>query len=161
MNSHTIFQYKLLMQYKERLLMKKILCLLFALMLMLSLCACGGNNADPTDAPTDPTGDPNPTDPTDPTDDGLTEYVIIIQDEAGNPIAGAMAQICTDHGCIPAMDLTGADGKVSIRAEEDNYKAMVSYIPQGYVNGDAADADGYYYFASGATEITITLKAAA
>lgn len=138
--------------------MKKFLCLLFALMLMLSLCACGGNNADPTDAPTDPTGDPNPTDPT---DDGLTEYVIIIQDEAGKPIAGAMAQICTDHDCIPAVDLTGADGKVSIRAAEDNYKAMVSYIPEGYVNGDAADADGYYHFASGATEIAITLKAAA
>jgi hypothetical protein len=139
---------------------KKFLCLLFAFAMALSLCACGGGNDDPTD-PSKPSTPTDPTNPTDPTDDGLTEYVITVVDASGNPIAGAFVQICTDHGCIPFDDFTGADGKVSKRVAQDNYKAMISVMPAGYTNGDAADADGYYHFESGATEITIVLKVAA
>ena len=123
--------------------MKKYLSLLLALVLVLSLCACGGGSNEPTtpagNTPTEPTDPSNPTDPTDPVDDGLTEYVITVVDAEGNPIAGAFVQICTDHGCIPFDDFTGADGKASKRAQADTYKAMLGYIPEGSVNGDAAD----------------------
>ena len=46
--------------------MKKLIALLLAFVMLLSLVACGGNSNDPTVAPTDaPTG-PASTDPTDP-----------------------------------------------------------------------------------------------
>ena len=135
---------------------EKLLCLLLALVMVVSLCACGGDQI-PTgpSTPSTPSNPTDPTNPTNPTDDGLTEYVINIQDQDGNPLAGAFVQICTDLGCMPADNFTGADGKISIRAAENTYKVQINIMPEGYTHADPAVTN--YYFASGATEIIIKL----
>lgn len=54
--------------------MKKLLALLLALVMVLSLAACGGDTPDPTDPPTDPPATQKPTDaPTDPPTEPPTE----------------------------------------------------------------------------------------
>ncbi len=101
---------------------KRILSLLLVLVLSLglvmSLAACG---------PTDPETPDNP-----PTED--EGYVVYVKDEGGNAIANVGVQLCSDAGCqLPKK--TDAEGKVVFEGlEEDNYKAQISSVPEGYYN---------------------------
>ena len=81
--------------------MKKLISALLLVSLVFCLCACGEtqNNNETTPTVTDPA-------PTEPEAQGVT-YTIRVVDEGGNPVAGAMVQLCSDL-CLPK--LTDADG---------------------------------------------------
>ena len=131
--------------------MKNILALLLALCLMIGLCACG-NNADANESTTGMTA--GTTETTEATvDDGKVTYTVKVVDEGGNPIAGAMVQLCLE-ACIPA--LTDAEGVATYNLTEENYKVSFVQVPAGYT-ADAAE----YYFDAGKYDMTITLKAVA
>ena len=126
---------------------------LFALIacLTLSLCACGGE-AEPqqTAAPTETVAATDEA----PIDDGKVTYTVKVVDEGGNPIAGAMVQLCKET-CLPGV--TGADGVAVFNVVEDSeYKVSFMSQPAGYEGMEEA-----YYFEAGSYELTITLTAVA
>ena len=125
---------------------------LFALIasLTLSLCACGGK-AEPqqTAAPTETVAATDEA----PIDDGKVTYTVKVVDEGGNPIAGAMVQLCKET-CLPGS--TNAEGVAEFKVVEDEYKVSFMTMPAGY----EAEAE-QFYFEAGSYELTITLKAVA
>jgi hypothetical protein len=135
--------------------MKKLLAMLLAVAMLLCLAACG---EEPT--PTNPTESPKDTQPTvpstpaatEPIDDGKLTYTVTITDENGKGLPGAVLQLCVETNCYPCVG--SADGVATIDLEEAEYKVSFIAVPAGYVAEDA------YYFESGATEMTIVLKAA-
>ena len=139
--------------------MKNIFALLLALCMVLSLCACGArNNSDATDASeTVPavtvaqTEAPEETEA--PADDSTAGYKVTVVDEEGNPIAGAMVQICMDT-CYPGV--TDASGVATFAVEEADYKVSFLSLPSGYTY---STEEQEFYFEDGSTEITLTLKA--
>ena len=141
--------------------MKKFSVLALALCLVLAMCACGGNNAPAateapaTEAPVTeaPATEAPETEATIP--EGMAVYAITVVDEGGNPIAGAMVQMCKDS-CIPGM--TDANGVASFTMAEDNYKVSFLTMPAGF---ELVDETSEFYFDNGSTEMTITLKAVA
>lgn len=132
--------------------MKNILAMLLVLCMALSLCACG--NTDNTPETTAATT-PSTSEATEDTkDNAQAGYKVTVVDESGNPIADAMVQICKDS-CLPGK--TDANGVVTFNvAQDEGYKVSFMFMPEGYT----ADAEEFY-FEAGATEMTITLKAAA
>ena len=87
-------------------------------------------------------------------DDGKVTYTVNVVDEAGNPIAGAMVQLCKDT-CFPGV--TDANGVAKFTLAEDEYKVSFLALPAGYTYVDDTQE---FYFADGSMELTITLKAA-
>lgn len=139
--------------------MKKSIALLILLCLILGLCACGQGveNENNTTAP-DATQAPGVETPTEaPVEEGKATYTVKVEDEAGNPIAGAMVQICADS-CFPGV--TDAQGVATFanQDERDDYKISFLSLPEGYTYSGEEEA---FYFEDGATELTITLKAVA
>ena len=139
---------------------KKLSVLALVLCLVLSLCACGGSEAPATEAPATeapvteaPATEAPETEAAIP--EGMVQYTITVVDEGGNPIAGAMVQMCKDS-CIPGM--TDAAGVASFTMAEDDYKVSFLTMPAGY---ELVDETSEFYFESGSTEMTITLKAVA
>jgi len=144
--------------------MKKILMILLAVCMILSLCACasagqGGNLDDNngTEGSTATTGSTESTGSTEGSgepDDGKVTYTVNVVDEAGNPVTGGMIQFCLDS-CIPCM--LDANGVASMRLALADYKVSFTMMPAGYaLAGDKTE----FYFADGSYELTITLKAA-
>lgn len=137
----------------------KILSVIAVLLcMMLSLCACGSSTptateAPETEAPVVETEAPVETEAVVP--EGMAVYKVKVVDEAGNPVAGAMVQICKDS-CVPGA--TDAEGVATFTVAEDDYKASMLTMPAGYEYAEETDA---YYFEDGAYEVTIVLKAAA
>lgn len=143
--------------------MKNFIAIALMLCMVLGLCACGSEEAPATEAPTEaeiivteaPTEAPTEEQAVENVDDGLTTYTVTVVDEGGNPIAGAMIQICQDT-CYPSV--TDAAGTATYRVEEADYKVSFLSVPAGY---DYVDDTREFYFESGSTEITIILKAVA
>lgn len=140
--------------------MKQISLLALALCLALSLCACGGSEAPATEAPaTEAPVTEAPATEAPETEanlaEGMTVYTIKVVDEGGNPIAGAMVQMCKDS-CIPGM--TDAEGVATFTMAEDDYKVSFLTMPAGF---ELVDETTEFYFESGSTEMTLTLKAVA
>lgn len=137
--------------------MKKLIAALLLVSMVFCLCACGDsqdNNEIEPPVVTDPV-DTDPVD-TDPEVQGVT-YTIKVVDEGGNPVAGAMVQLCSDL-CLPKI--TDANGLAVYENQEelDNYKASVTSYPTGYEQlGEETD----FYFGEGVYEVTITVKAVA
>ena len=138
----------------------KILCAVAMLLcMMLSLCACGGSEAAPTEPETteapvqEVTEAPAETEAALP--EGMVIYTVKVVDENGNPIGGAMVQLCKDS-CVPGV--TDAEGTASFTLAEDDYKASMLTMPAGFEYAEDTDA---YYFEDGAYELTIVLKAVA
>ena len=127
------------MNIKRISLLALVLCLAFA------LCACGGSDAPATEAPETEAA----------LAEGMAVYTITVVDEGGNPIAGAMVQMCKDS-CIPGM--TNAEGVASFTMAEDDYKVSFLTMPAGF---ELVDETTEFYFESGSTEMTLTLKAVA
>lgn len=137
--------------------MKKILSIALMLCLILGLCACG--SADETATTTE--GAPavtdavteavEPADETEAAAEGMVTYTVTVVDEEGNPIAGAMVQLCLD-ACIPGV--TNEAGVAEFTLAEADYKVSFLTVPAGYT----AEAENFY-FENGSTEITLTLKA--
>lgn len=143
--------------------MKKLLTVsLLVLSLLLCLCACGEGEETPT---TDPAATTAPTEapteaPTDPTEE-VTEpsneptYTVTVVDEGGNPVSGAMVQLCLES-CVPAI--TNENGVAEFFLDEADYKVSFVMIPDGYeLVGEETD----FYFADGENTMTLTLKAIA
>ena len=82
--------------------------------------------------------------------DGKVVYTVIVTDEDGNPIAGAMVQVCNEGNCFAPV-ATNEEGVAEFRLEEsDEYKAKLMMNPAGY---EAVDTD-YVHF-DGETELTL------
>lgn len=135
---------------------KKLLALLLAMVLVFGLCACGGGEDQPdnTDGSTEPssTGE---TEESKTVDDGKVTYTVKVVDESGNPISGALVQLCLE-ACIPSA--TNDSGIATYNLEEADYKVSFMKLPDGYTYTTEATE---FYFEDGSYELTITLKAAA
>ena len=120
--------------------MKKIITLTLVLcMSMVMLGACGGSgtkSAAPTKkAPSN-------------------AYRVIVTDESGEPVQGAMIQFCSDAMCL--MGETDADGIATFENQEEGaYTAHVYMAPDGF-----AEDETEYPLPEKYGDITITLKAA-
>lgn len=143
--------------------MKKIFAALLLISMIFCLCACGGNETptEPQGTETQGTTEPQVTDPqpteTDPTEPQGATYTIKVVDEGGNPVVGAMVQLCAEV-CMPKM--TDAEGMAVYenQVERDDYKASVTSYPAGY---EALTEQVDFYFEAGSYEVTITVKAVA
>lgn len=139
---------------------KRFLALLLALCLVLGLCACGDtptqgtpDDEDPIDPPAAASSDA-PTD--EPTDNPNPVYTVKIVDEGGNPVVGAMVQMCQGETCMPGP-LSDATGTVTFQVVEADYKvSFLGSVPAGY--GYTTD-ETEFYFEDGSYELTIVLKA--
>lgn len=141
--------------------LKMILSLTLALCLLLCLAACanetGGESTEPS-APETGTVTVPTSEPTEPEDDGKVVYTVKVVDEGGNPISGAMINMCQGDTCL-APSITDESGTAEFRAEEDDsYYAHIMVMPAGY---DYATEEDTFYFPAGSRELTITLKAVA
>ena len=130
---------------------KRCLAIVLAVCALLCLCACGETQKStepqietqkPTTAPVE-TPAPNPT------------YKVKVVDENGNPVAGAVVQLCLDL-CYP--NKTNADGVAEFAVAEADYKVSFTKIPDGYTYSSDVQE---FHFEEGSYEMTITLKAAA
>lgn len=141
--------------------MKKLIALLLALVLALSLCACGESGQGETPAE-DTTGNTeNLQESTQESTEavipeGMAQYKVKVVDDAGNPVVGVMIQVCTDETCLIPVKTDDAGVATFPVAQIGEYHAnFLPGIPEGYT----ADAE-VFYFAAGETELTIQLKAA-
>lgn len=142
----------------------KFLALTLALILVLCLCACGepsqteqGTNPT-TEAVTEPVTEAPTQAPTEATiPEGMVQYKVKVVDEGGNPIVGAMIQVCTDETCLMPVKTDDTGVATFAPAAEGEYHAnFLPSVPAGY----EADAE-LFYFEAGKTELTIVLKAVA
>lgn len=147
--------------------LKRILAVVLALCALLSLCACGDTKNPEEQTPdaseNQPSQDqqiPEDKEQEQPSESeapvGVT-YTVTVTDEGGNPVAGAMIQLCQGEMCLlPAA--TDAEGVVSFTVEEEAaYEAKFLSLPAGY---DYATEEQVFPF-NGTTELTIVLKAVA
>lgn len=132
--------------------MKNIFALLLVLCMVFALCACGGNEGEGKESTTGTTAGTTETTEA-PVDDGKVTYKVTVVDQDGEPIVGAMVQLCLD-ACVPAM--TDLQGVATYKMDEANYKVSFVQMPYGYT-AEAAE----FYFDAGSTEMTITLTKAA
>ena len=132
--------------------LKNSLLLVLALAMVLCLCACAGNEDNKGNETTAGTT-AGTTEATEQKDDGKVTYTVKVVDEAGNPIEGAMVQLCLES-CMPGK--TDASGVATYNAAEAEYKVSFMMMPAGYT-ADQTE----YHFADGSYELTITLKKAA
>lgn len=143
--------------------MKRLIAMLLALCAVVSLCACG--NA--ADSAADTTAAPETTEATVVTTEAPEEtteaeitgivYTVKVEDEGGNPVAGAMVQMCEGTNCVPAS--TNDEGVATFNVQaEAAYEVKFMTMPAGY---DYTTEEQVFHFDSGAYEMTIVLKAVA
>lgn len=136
---------------------KMLLAAALALCLILGLCACANDTAGETTGAAQQTtaaATQNTVETT--VDDGKATYTVTVVDEAGNPVSGAMVQICKDS-CLPGS--TNDQGVATFSVlETDGYKISFMTLPAGYEYSSEAQE---FYFDGDAKELTITLKAVA
>lgn len=142
-------------------MMKKLLVSMLAICTVVAFCACGGaennNDAQNTDTQVADTqtvvADTQKEEvETEVVADGKVNYKVTVVDEAGNPIVGALVQLCNES-CFPSA--TGEDGVANFSLDEAKYKVSFLTLPAGYTySGDAQE----FYFEEGSVELTITLK---
>lgn len=138
---------------------KKLVTAILMLCMTFALCACGGNTDD-TEGNTDndkqqesQMSESEEDSQTESENDDKVTYKITVVDEGGNPVSGAMVQLCDDANCMPK--LTDANGAAIFSVEEfDGYMTKVTSVPEGY----EIISDEYTYF-EGETEVTLTVKA--
>jgi hypothetical protein len=85
-------------------------------------------------------------------------YTVKIVDEGGNPVVGAMVQMCQGETCMPGP-LSDATGTVTFQIPEADYKvSFLGSVPAGY---DYTTEETEFHFEDGSYELTIVLKAVA
>ncbi len=117
------------------------------LMSVLSLTACGGND-DNNDENSNEGGENNTT--TDKT------YSVTVLDGDNNPVEGVKLVI-TDGTNFPTAT-TDASGKASAQLPEGTISVMITTVPDGYLKPEKVSGVYHGVFASGSTELTITLE---
>ena len=139
--------------------MKKLLSLILALCVLMALCACTTDNGNETTEPSTTTAPSETTEQTKPTEEPTEaekpSYTVKVVDSEGNPIVGAVVQLCLD-ACVPAV--TDADGVAAFFLPEADYKVSLPAMPEGYTY---TTEEQEFHFAKGSNELTITLKTAA
>ena len=134
--------------------MTRFAALMLALTLAVCLCACGGSGEQATDpTQSNQSATKESTAPVSAEDEGKVTYTVKVVDEGGNPVTGAIVQLC-DQNCYPAP--VDANGVATWSIVEAEYKASFVSVPAGYEGAEEA-----YYFEDGSFELTITLKAVA
>lgn len=137
--------------------MKKLFALILALCMVLCLGACGGENGGETTEGKETTTAPETSEATEettaPVEDGKTLYTVTVVDQDGNPVAGAMVQLCLD-ACCPGI--TDENGVAEYSLEAGDYKVSFLSLPAGYTY---STEEQDFHFEDGSTEITLTLKA--
>lgn len=140
-------------------IMKRFFATILMLCMVLTLTACGGNGSGDTEkdsqnSESEMNEDKNTEESKDTqADDGKVLYKVTVVDEGGNPVTGAMVQMCLDS-CVPSR--TGDTGVAEFNlVEEDGYKVEILMLPEGY----EAISTEPVYLESGQTELTITVKA--
>lgn len=141
--------------------LKVLLSLLMAMAIVFSFCACGkdaaGEQETETTSATEESTEATTQEQIQETqDDGKNTYLVRVVDEEGNPIAGAMVQICEGTACNPGV--TNAEGIAEIRAAEGNYEAKMLSMPEGYIYSTEQEV---FPYAAGELEVTIILKSVA
>lgn len=132
--------------------MKKILMLILALCMIFCLCACGSGNSENTNETPAPSSTQEETQESTDANDGKVTYTVTVVDDSGNPVVGALVQLCLE-ACIPSV--TNAEGKATYTVEEADYKVSFVSMPAGYTS-----QVNEFHFAEGSYELTLTLKAA-
>ncbi len=137
--------------------MKYLICIILLICLTLGLVACASQG--------DPTGSTQGSIPSqtteasgEPTEAPKPGYVVTVVDTDGNPVAGAMIQMCKlggDGTCTPG--LTNEQGKASFNLPQDSYKVSFIVMPSAYTYADDAQE---FYFDGDSMELTITVKKA-
>lgn len=108
--------------------MKRFCCLFAVFVVLLSLVSCK-DGGDETNGEV---------------------YTVSVINEAGDAVAGAMVQVCSDEIChVPAV--TDASGRAVFDLAKDSYKVLV-LSAEGYTVPDE-------YFAFDGNSVTITLEA--
>lgn len=126
-------------------LCKMLLAGLLAVMMLVGLCACTGGGTSNDGGTTTTNGT---TTTTTKADDGKVTYTVTVKDQDGNPVSGAMVQICKET-CMPT--LTDANGVATWSMAEDEYKVSFAMTPEGYT------VEENYYFEDDATSMEITI----
>lgn len=130
----------------------------------LMACSESGNETQTTTVSTNQTDKSNETtteqqtskkeEATKSEEDNKLSYKVTVVDDGGNPVAGAMVQMCKDS-CVPAV--TNADGVAEFKLEAADYDVKFIELPAGYTySGD----EQVFKFADGELKLTITLKKA-
>ena len=114
--------------------MKYVRCTLLLLVMILLLTACGTQDAES------------------PAATGPLVYRVTVWTERGEPVKGAMVQLCSNV-CIPGI--TDEQGTAAFEVAEDDYKVSFLSMPEGY---DYADETREFLFEKESRELTILLK---
>ena len=124
--------------------MKKTLCMLLAMLMLLGLCACGqsGTQEAKDTAPAEAAAQEEATD---------VAYRVAVTDEQGNPIPGVKLQFCDDASCT--MGDTDGNGVAVFPAKEGSYTVHVLKAPEDFVGTEEEFA-----FPEADTQLQITLK---
>lgn len=101
---------------------------------------------------TDQSGESEATEPSGEAGAANADYAIAFVDEAGNPVAGVVANVCDDVSCTVVT--SDASGRASFSLPSYAYDVHVIQVPEGY----AMPGEGYVLPAEGG-EITISLSA--
>ncbi len=133
---------------------KRMLALMLALVVVLSLAACGGDTettVSTKDTTPESTASTAPsTEATEPAEEYT--FRIRVVDAEGNPVVAAGVQLCKADGTCTVRD-TNEEGWAQFNNEvEDGYTANIAYLADyTEVNSEKV------YFESGVTEMTLTL----
>ncbi len=138
-------------------MLKKILCLVLTLSMVLALGVTLVSCTDDTEKPDDG-GDAGNDDNKTPADDGKDTYTVTVKDTDGNAVKNvelAMVKV-TDSAEIPMPDTqkTSSEGKTEFNVKAGNWKVAVVDVPNGYV---APGDETYFEFTDKAVTITISM----
>ena len=140
---------------------KRLVTLVLMLCMALCLVACGGNGNDKDteknnteNTQQDDTQKDEDTESESESEETGVVYTIKVVDEANNPMATVMVQLCKDT-CVPKMTDANGEAKFTVDEIAEGYKANVTVVPDGYTYDQ-----GDVYFEDGATEVVLVLKAA-
>jgi hypothetical protein len=135
---------------------KRLLALLMGVSMLLCLAACGeAEDTSSAESATESSVAAVESSVAESSEESVPQqtakFAVTVVDQNGDPVSGAMVQICKDS-CMPAM--TGEDGVASFNIEiTDGYKLSVMTCPEGYTYEGEAEI----YLEYGATEYTLTL----
>lgn len=134
---------------------KRLLAVVMVLCLVIGLCACAGGGEESTTTEENTTEASTIVAAQETTEAEEGGYTVTVVDEGGNPVAGAMVQLCLET-CYPGA--TDESGIAKFPVEEANYKVSFLVLPEGYTY---STDEQEFYFEEGSRELTITLKAVA
>lgn len=101
-------------------MMKKFWMFILVLALALSFAGCGGSQSIPAAE-----------------EESGADYIITVTDQNGDPVAGAVVNICTDTTCEPQT--ADENGFIYYSGEMNDYHLEVIKVPEGYETGEEAD----------------------